>query len=450
MSFGVSIGDGILLMQLAWNTLQGARQACGEYDELTQEVASLHKVLQRVQREMAKARPSFDAEHRKELYGHLEGCAGVLRVLNRILEKYNSLGESDRKGKGLWKKVQFGNGEMRNLDYIRNQLLTHTVAINISLNLCIWGQLGDIGSQMDSQGGDIREIKSKVAWVVAEMMANAKAEGNGSTWTVYEEDDMEFWRELRRKLHKEGYPESDLAERKELIMGYVKELGHKGALDDILDEEEDLSGVGDIQAQASDSVVESVDDAEDTNVSADEKEDRSPSPLVAANLQAHRSNPPKPMTVRLVQPSEAAHLPAGVPFLRRRSTFYQSQPVQTSTTHTPELITSSSVRYQPPRIPLRVRKLPTAPDLGWMKPTRPPYKSTLTPGYLNHATSEESSSKKLSRTESQPTRGAVINEPRWIFPDEDILPAPRTFVGGCKKYRVGTKSSVPLDLADFH
>ncbi|TVY20463.1 hypothetical protein LARI1_G002273 [Lachnellula arida] len=321
MSFGVSIGDGILLMQLAWNTLQGARQACGEYDELTQEVASLHRVLQRVQREMAKARPTFDAEHRKELYGHLEGCAGVLRVLNSILEKYNGLGESDRKGKGLWKKVQFGNGEMRNLDYIRNQLLTHTVAINISLNLCIWGQLGDIGSQMDSQGGDIREIKSKVAWVVAEMMANAKAEGNGSAWTVYEEDDMEFWRELRRKLHKEGYPESDLAERKELIMGYVKELGHKGALDDILDEEEDLSGVEDIQAQASDSVVESGDDAdaEDTNVSADEEEDRSSSLLVAANLQAHRSNPPKPMTVRLVQPSEAAHLPAGVPFLRRRT-----------------------------------------------------------------------------------------------------------------------------------
>lgn len=365
----MSVGDGILLMQLAWNTLQGARQACGEYDELTREVASLHKVLQRVQREMAKARPSFDAEHRKELYGQLEGCAGVLRVLNSILEKYNGLGKSDRKGKGLWKKVQFGNGEMRSLGYIRNQLLTHTVAINISLNLFIWGQLGDIGSQMENQGGDIREIKSKVEWVVAEMMANAKAEGNGSTWTVYEEDDMEFWRELRRKLHEDGYPESGLAERKELIMGYVKELGDKGALDDILDEEEDLSGVEDIQSQSSDSAVESGDDAEDTNVSADEKEYRSSSPLVAASLQAHRSNPPKPMTVRPVQLSEAAHLPAVVPFLPRPSIIYQSQPFQTSTTHTPGLITSSAFRYRPPRIPLKVRPLPPPMmAMGWMAP----------------------------------------------------------------------------------
>ncbi|TVY45059.1 hypothetical protein LOCC1_G003634 [Lachnellula occidentalis] len=299
MSVGVSIGDGILLIQLAWNTLQGARQACGEYDELTREVASSYKVLQRVQREMAKPRPGFDAEHRKELYGHVEGCEGVLRVLNSILEKYNALGESDRRGKGLWKKVQFGNGEMRNLDHIRNQLSTHTMAINISLSSCILGRLGDIGSQLDNQGGDVRDMKSNVEWMVAEMIANAKSGGNGSTWTVYEEDDLEFWRELRRKLHKEGYPESDLAKRKEMIMGYVKELGNKGALDDIVDEEEDLSGVENAQTQVCDSVVESGDAVEETNVSADEQEDSNSPPLLADNPQAHRTSPPRPMPYRL-------------------------------------------------------------------------------------------------------------------------------------------------------
>lgn len=45
MSFGSSVGDFILLAQLAWKVVQGARQACGAHDALTGEVTSLHIVL---------------------------------------------------------------------------------------------------------------------------------------------------------------------------------------------------------------------------------------------------------------------------------------------------------------------------------------------------------------------------------------------------------------------
>ncbi|TAQ88543.1 hypothetical protein B7494_g3146 [Chlorociboria aeruginascens] len=41
----------------------------------------------------------------------------------------------------------------------------------------------------------------------------------------------------------------------------------------------------------------------------------------------------------------------------------------------------------------------------------------------------------------------VINDPRWRFQDESMLPKPRDFIGGPKKYRAGRGSSVPLDLS---
>lgn len=41
----------------------------------------------------------------------------------------------------------------------------------------------------------------------------------------------------------------------------------------------------------------------------------------------------------------------------------------------------------------------------------------------------------------------TIQDDRWHFQDEGLLPKPRDFVGGPKKYRAGRGSSVPLDLS---
>jgi hypothetical protein len=39
-----------------------------------------------------------------------------------------------------------------------------------------------------------------------------------------------------------------------------------------------------------------------------------------------------------------------------------------------------------------------------------------------------------------------IHDLRWKFQDESLLPPPRQFSGGVKRYRAGRGSSVPLDL----
>jgi len=52
MSFGVSPGDFVSIIQLAFTTVQNARKACDTHDALTREVTCLHVALQRLETEL--------------------------------------------------------------------------------------------------------------------------------------------------------------------------------------------------------------------------------------------------------------------------------------------------------------------------------------------------------------------------------------------------------------
>ena len=129
MSFGYSINDVISLTQIAWNVVQNARQACGEHEELTREVSSLHVVLKRLQYEVAKPENPVNKpgdSYWKELEFIASGCHGVLKVLDQILKKYNALSEAERSGRKLWQKIKFGNRQMADLADYRSKVVYYT------------------------------------------------------------------------------------------------------------------------------------------------------------------------------------------------------------------------------------------------------------------------------------------------------------------------------------
>jgi hypothetical protein len=239
MSFGYGISDAALLVQLAWRTVQGARQACGQYDELTREVTSLHRVLQRLHRELSKPDSPLNRvedERREELDELSSGCEQILNVMNAIVTKYNMLPDNEKSGKRIWQKVKFGNGEMKDLAEIRLKLSAHTSALIMSLNLCSLGFQTRVEKQLNNVGGDLGGIRAKVDWIAANMTAK-NGDGNGTVWTSYTNDDKTFWRELRRELVKEGYHSSVLHKHKNLLKEYVEELGSRGVFDNVSDEE---------------------------------------------------------------------------------------------------------------------------------------------------------------------------------------------------------------------
>ena len=231
MSFGYSISDFALLVQLAWRTVENARKACGEYDDLTKEVLSLHTVLSHIQSEMQDPESAISKAGNnrvRELHNHVEGCKTHLQRLDLVLSKYIALSEDERSARKLWQKVQFGN-KVTNVKDIREKVMTFTSAISTTLQLLSLGFQGKMERKLDRQGGQLKGICEKVNLVLCRMNI---VQAEGSVMTNYTNDDKSFWRSFRRELVKEGFSSTVLRGREGLIKAYVRELGMRGVLDD--------------------------------------------------------------------------------------------------------------------------------------------------------------------------------------------------------------------------
>lgn len=235
MSFGYSVSDVFLLGQLAWNTIQNARKACGEHDGLTREVSVLHVVLRRLEQELKKPESPLNTSApgdtcREEFQTIMEDCGRVLRVLDKILGKYNALSEKEQSGRKLWQRIKFGNGEMADLGDLRSKIILYTSSITFYLNMLSMGTVGRIEQKMNKSGGILREIQLAINGITTQFISRNNYEG--SVFTNYADDDKSVWREFRRELRQEGFSSSVIHKHKHLILDYIKELGSRGLLDD--------------------------------------------------------------------------------------------------------------------------------------------------------------------------------------------------------------------------
>lgn len=233
MSFGWSAGDIATLAQLAWRTVQNTRKACGEHDEITREVFSLHIVLRRLQKEVDKPDSLLNRSgdtYMQELRAITSGCEKVLRILDKKLEKYNALDGSEKSASKLWQSIKFGNRELADLKDLRDKIIYYTSALSLHLNMISMGSMGRVEKHMEETGGDLKEVKRAVNSLTAHLMGNSTHEG--SILSSYANDDKQVWRTFRRDLCKRGFSSSFLHKHKAIIQAYFEELGSRGDLDD--------------------------------------------------------------------------------------------------------------------------------------------------------------------------------------------------------------------------
>ncbi|KAN0099218.1 hypothetical protein V8E51_012993 [Hyaloscypha variabilis] len=188
MSFGYSVSDVIGLVQLAWTAVEGARRACGEYDDLTRELTSFHSVLNHLHFELSTPES----------------------LVNSAEDKF-----------------RFGNGPVYEVAKIRGKITVYTSAISMSLHLLALGSQGRVERRLTGQACDLRGIRESINLLVAK--ANAQST-EGSVMTNYSNDETAFWRNLRRELVNDGYPSKAIQGQKKLIQDYIRELGSR-ALD---------------------------------------------------------------------------------------------------------------------------------------------------------------------------------------------------------------------------
>lgn len=222
MDFGYSAEDADMLVELAQDTLRHVR---GQHEELTREVASIHRVLKRLRR--ALANPDFlldraDDDRRQDLDDLGRICEQILNAVNTIVTKYDH--RSTRKP---WSKAKFQPDEMQDLASIKFRLSKHKKAIRMTLNPRTSTSQSKVEKELDSLE-ELDGIMETVGPIAARI---TRQKHNESEWTSYEEDDSGSWRDLRRELVKKGYSSHVLCKYEHLIKQYLVELGQKGALD---------------------------------------------------------------------------------------------------------------------------------------------------------------------------------------------------------------------------
>ena len=233
MSFGFSVSDIAALTALAWTTVQKCRKAGSQHQELTDQVSSVHLVLQRFEREMLAPNGTMraiDDTYREEIGKILSRCQKPLRHMDKILDRNNGLENGRKNFRDLYQRVRFSSGEVGDLQQLRTTLTHQTNALTLYLNIILVGASGRVERQMNESGKELREMKAAVNGIAASLIM--KAPNEGSVLTSYSQDDGEVWRKFRREIIARGFRSSFLQKNESLIHAYLEELSDRGALDE--------------------------------------------------------------------------------------------------------------------------------------------------------------------------------------------------------------------------
>jgi predicted small secreted protein len=241
MSFGYSVGDFILLVQLAHRTFRNCQKAGEEYNEIACEVHNLHSVLRTLRSEAQRPDSKVfkqDASSMKQLIATAEGCKNVLTTLDIILAKYEGLKVEGEAGarKKLWQKLRFGS-KTEELGVIRGKLIAYTSTISVLLDIVQIKAADRVESKIDKGFMEIVGRFEKMRKEIYNMASQARAVArNGSTLSLlslstYKGDDKEVWQDFRRELINKGFSSQNLDKYKAVLQAYMLKLDQSGILD---------------------------------------------------------------------------------------------------------------------------------------------------------------------------------------------------------------------------
>lgn len=142
MAFQVSIGDGVLLAQIAWRLAKtftnGRQSAPAEFQELENELYALSAALTAVEN-------SSDTATQDVLKHILQNCKQLLANLEEIVNKYMVVSEKTDPGEPKltrwsksivrnWRKIEWTT-ERGDIDSLRSQFIVHINSLNLLVTI---------------------------------------------------------------------------------------------------------------------------------------------------------------------------------------------------------------------------------------------------------------------------------------------------------------------------
>ncbi|KAI0533988.1 hypothetical protein GGR58DRAFT_484487 [Xylaria digitata] len=230
MSFQISIGDAILLAQIAWRLAQtftkGRNSAPAEFQELENELYSLSAALTAVENERDSVRPSADHvasgnnQHiaTQDIFTHIfQNCRHTLTHLEELVKKYMIVSEQTNPQKPKlerwshsivknWRKIEWTT-EKGDLNTLRSQIMVHTNSLNLLVNIGTSSRAASIERSLDKKlvlleelhqwyVDNLKETEPKRSHTsgtpIRESEATARAQGLGivSTFELAEKNEV--------------------------------------------------------------------------------------------------------------------------------------------------------------------------------------------------------------------------------------------------------------------
>lgn len=123
MSFGVGVGDVILVSSLAWKLYKACKDSSEEFQQVSMDLMSLHAVLRETE-DYLQEHSDLPASRVNRLQILCNGCNPVLTELEALFNKYESLGTQQQR---TWDRMRFG---LKDLTDLRARLVCSTTMLN--------------------------------------------------------------------------------------------------------------------------------------------------------------------------------------------------------------------------------------------------------------------------------------------------------------------------------
>ncbi|KAL8884129.1 MAG: hypothetical protein Q9215_007751 [Flavoplaca cf. flavocitrina] len=204
MSFGYSVGDFVLLGQLAWTVLKSCKGAPESFADTSYEVLSLHAVIKEFGDNLNEENPA--PSQLAGLQHVAGGCQKVLDDLKVLTDRYRSLGSQNKR---IRDRFKWGGEDIAG---IRLRLISNTGLLNAFVST----------SQIT--------VQKQLQQFLNEHQRSRKEDSVISSQSVSSEG-SKTWRDIRRELEGFGISVAAFNTNKAFIFEWLQKASRSGKLD---------------------------------------------------------------------------------------------------------------------------------------------------------------------------------------------------------------------------
>lgn len=243
MSFGFSVGDCILLIDIARTQYNNCVAAGTEYQEISRDIKTLSNVLELLHDESSKASSPLqhgDRAFATQLAPAVNGCKHILEDLQTLLASYEGLSgnKAVNPTRKLWHKIRFGS-KRQALGEVRGKIVFYTTTISVLLDTLQLRATGRLEDKLDATSTAMMDAFQSMKLAMVEEALKAKSVSRQQStasllsMSTYNEDDKEVWREFRRQLISKGFKSNQLDRHSDMLQSYLLKLEQSGVLDEV-------------------------------------------------------------------------------------------------------------------------------------------------------------------------------------------------------------------------